>query len=125
VRVVTRDRVETRIGGAQKDTAREWATKAANMQPVIWAGIAMITLVAGALIYFGWWTKAALAAGIGLGMIVLAHTLPEHGAMIFAGGMITFALAAVLVLYAYSKGKLDRDHNGIPDFLERERDVPF
>jgi hypothetical protein len=77
------------------------------------------------LVYFGWWTKAALAAGVGLGMIVLAHTLPGHGATILIGGLVTFALAALLVLYAYSKGQLDRNHNGIPDFLERERDVPF
>jgi hypothetical protein len=125
VRVVTRDRVETRIGGAQKDTAREWATKAANMQPVMWAGIAMMTIVAGVLIYFGWWTKAALAAGVGLGMIIAANTLPGHGAIILIGGLVTFGLAALLVLYAYCKGQLDRNQNGIPDFLERERDVPF
>ena len=35
VRIVARDRTETRIGGAQKDTVREWASRAAAMQPVL------------------------------------------------------------------------------------------
>jgi hypothetical protein len=29
------------------------------------------------------------------------------------------ALAALLVLYSYHKGRLDQNHNGIPDFFER------
>ena len=48
------------------------------MHPVMWAGIAMMTLVAGVLVYFGWWTKAAVAIGVGLEMIVTAQTLPDH-----------------------------------------------
>ena len=47
VRVSAKDRTETSIGGAQKDTAGEWASKVANIQPVMWAGIAMMTLVTG------------------------------------------------------------------------------
>src|SRR5206468_2925106 len=73
VRVLAKDRTETSIGAAQTDTAREWAAKAASMQPVMWAGLIMLTIVAGLLAYFGWWTKAALAVGVGLGMIVLAE----------------------------------------------------
>ena len=30
-----------------------------------------------------------------------------------------FALAALLILYAYHKGLLDKNNNGIPDFLEK------
>ena len=85
----------------------------------MWAGIAMMTVVAGVLVYFGWWTKAALAVGVGVGMIVLAETLPEHGTFILLGGVAVFAVAALLVLYAYYKGQLDQNHNGIPDFLEK------
>jgi hypothetical protein len=120
VRCVTKDRTETSIGGAQKDTAREWAAKAASVQPVMWAGIAMMTVVAGVLVYFGWWTKAALALGIGVGMILLAQTLPAYGTAILLGGLGVFGLAALLVLYAYHKGQLDQNHNGITDFLERK-----
>jgi hypothetical protein len=118
LRMVTKDRTETRIGGAQKDALGEWAGKAARLQPVLWAGIAMMTLVAGVLIYFGWWTKAAVAMGVGAGMIVLAETLPEHGALILFGGLGVFSLAALLVLYSYYKGQWDQNKNGIPDFLE-------
>ena len=120
VRLVAKDRTETSIGGAQKDTVREWASKAANMHPVMWAGIAMMTLVAGVLVYFGWWTKAAVAIGVGLGMIVTAQTLPDHGTLILLGGLGVFAVVALLVLYAYYKGQLDKNNNGVPDFLERQ-----
>jgi hypothetical protein len=120
VRLVAKDRTETSIGGAQKDTVREWAGKAANMKPVMWAGIAMMTLVAGVLIYFGWWTKAAVAIAVGVGMVVLAQTLPDHGTVILLGGLGVFGLVALLVLYAYYKGQLDQNHNGIPDFLEKK-----
>ena len=56
--------------------------------------------------------------GVGVGMIVLAQALPEHGTLILLAGVGIFAVAALLVLYAYYKGQLDQNHNGIPDFLE-------
>jgi hypothetical protein len=120
VRMVTKDRTETRIGGAQRDTAREWASRAANLRPVIWAGILMMTLVAGGLAYFGWWTKAAVAVAVGIGMIVLGQTLPDYGGLILVGGLGVFAVTALLVLYAYHKGQLDQNQNGIPDVLEKK-----
>ena len=123
VRCITKDRTETSIGGAQKDTLREWAGKAANMEPVMWAGIIMMTVVAGILVYFGWWTKAAVAVAVGVGMIVVAQTLPDHGAAIILTGLAVFGVVALLVLYAYHKGQLDQNHNGIPDFLERDRET--
>jgi hypothetical protein len=114
VRVVAKDRSETSIGGAQKDTLRDWAGKAANLQPVMWAGIGMMTIVAGALVYFGWWTKAAVAVAVGLGMVVLAETLPDHGTLVLFGGLGVFTLAALLILYAYYKGQLDKNHPADP-----------
>jgi len=58
------------------------------------AGIIMMTAVAGALAYFGWWTKAGVAVAVGLAMIVLAGTLPAHGTLILFAGLGVFALAA-------------------------------
>jgi hypothetical protein len=123
VRRVTKDRTETSIGGAQKDTVREWAGKAANMQPVMWAGLVMMTLVADLLAYFGWWTKAAVAAAVGLGMIVVAETLPDHGTLVLLGGLGVFGVVFLLILYAYYKGQLDRNQNGILDILEKRPEV--
>jgi hypothetical protein len=118
VRVITTDRAETTLGGAQADTARELGAKLANMQPVMWAGIAMVTIVAGAFAYFGWWTKAALAFGVGVAMIILAQEVPDHGLLIAGGGLGLFAVLALLVLYSYFKGRLDQNGDGIPDFLQ-------
>ncbi|MFO0734140.1 MAG: hypothetical protein U0361_24885 [Nitrospiraceae bacterium] len=42
-----------------------------------------------------WWTKAALAIGVGAGMVVLAQTLPEHGTAILLGGIGVFGAAAL------------------------------
>ena len=37
--------------------------------------------------------------------------------------LVIFALLALLILYVYHKGKLDRDGEGIPDFLQNRRPV--
>ena len=51
-------------------------------------------------------------------MIALSYTLPEHGTVILISDLGLFALAALLVLYAYHKGQIDQNNNGIPDALE-------
>ena len=52
-------------------------------------------------------------------MIALSYTLPEHGTVILISGLGLFALTAFLVRYAYHKGQIDQNNNGIPDALER------
>jgi hypothetical protein len=59
----------------QSDNPKE-PSRASSGQ--MWAGIAMMTLIAGVLIYFGWWTKAALAMGVGIAIVVLAQILPDQ-----------------------------------------------
>ena len=80
-------------------------------------------IVAAAFAYFGWWTKAAIAGAVGVGAIVLGQALPGNESKIILGGVVAFALLALLVLYVYHKGKLDRDGDGIPDFLQTRRAV--
>jgi hypothetical protein len=53
-------------------------------------------------------------------MVVLAQVLPDHEGMILLGGFGVFGQVAALILYAYYKGQLDQNHNGIPDFLEKK-----
>lgn len=110
-------KVMTQVGAAQKDTSRSIAVKLQAMRPVQWVGIVLI-LAAAALAYFQWWTKAAIAAGIGIGMIVLAAIVPGNEGLILGVGLAVFAIACLLVLYAYSKGQLDKNKDGIPDFLQ-------
>jgi hypothetical protein len=117
------DSSETRVGGAFADSASELAERVRSIRPVMFFGLAMLA-AAAALAYFGWWTKAAIAAAIGVGSIALAQALPGNETKIILGGLVVFALLALLVLYVYHKGKLDRDGDGIPDFLQNRRPRP-
>lgn len=94
------------LGGAQKDTSRSLAASLKAMQPVMWVGI-LVILGGVALAYYGWWTKAAIAWAVGVGMIVIAAVVPGHSAMILGIGMPTLAFACLLVLYVYYKSHHD------------------
>jgi hypothetical protein len=65
------DSSETRVGGAFADSASELAERVKSIRPVMFFGLAMLA-AAVALAYFGWWTKAGIAAGIGVASIALA-----------------------------------------------------
>jgi hypothetical protein len=106
-------RTETKLGAAQKDTAREMAAKFANMRPVQWIGILCI-LGAGAFIYFQWWTPAMIAGGTGLGLILLAHSIVGNERLVLI--LLLAALAIVVTFRAYEKGKLDHI---LPDLLDK------
>jgi len=41
------------------------------------------------------------------------------------GGLGAFALVALLVLYAYHKGQLNKNQNGVPDLLEPKSSPPL
>lgn len=100
------DKSQTAIGGSFADAARELAERVKSVRPVMYFGILMLA-AAAALAYFQWWTKAAIAAGIGIGSIILAQVLPGHEGIIMLAALAVFALLALLVLYVYHKGKLD------------------
>ena len=102
----TTSKASTVLGAAQKDTARTLAARMAAVRPVQYAGILLI-LGGAALAYFGWWTKAVLAWGIGLAMIVVAAVIPGHELLILGLGLAAFAVAALAILYVYHKGTLD------------------
>lgn len=108
-------RTETKLGAAQKDTAREMAAKFANMRPVQWIGILCI-LGAGAFIYFQWWTPAIIAGGTGIGLIALAHSIVGNERLILI--LVLAALAIVAVFRSYEKGKLD---HLLPSALDKNK----
>lgn len=107
------------LGSSWKDEARAWAAKAAAMKPVQWVGIALVVGSIAAF-YFGWPSIGLMAIAVGGGMIVLAAVVPGHEVLILSVGGIGFVIVALVLAYAYHKGKLDANHNGIPDFLERD-----
>jgi hypothetical protein len=100
------DQAQTKLGAAQKDFARELAVNFAAMRPVLFFGLAMV-LVAGALFYFKWWTKGFIALAIGILSIAIYQIFPTNPWLIVGGGTVIFGIAALLVYYAYHKGRLD------------------
>ncbi|MHB8520713.1 MAG: hypothetical protein ACYDH9_08135 [Limisphaerales bacterium] len=101
------EHVEQTLGAAQKDTSRELGARLTALKPVQWVGV-LLLLGAGALAYFGWWTKAAICGGVGVAMIVLAATIPGHETAILAVGGAVVAVSLPIVLYIYHKGLLDQ-----------------
>jgi hypothetical protein len=113
---------QSELGAAQKDEARSLAAKFSAMKPVQWVGI-LLCVGSIAAFYFGWPSLGFLAIAVGGGMITVAAVLPGHEMLILGIAGIGFIVVALALVYAYSKGKLDANHNGIPDFLEKLKDV--
>jgi hypothetical protein len=105
------------VGGAQKDEARTLGVKQAAMRPVMLAGVGLL-IAAGVLAYFGNWMMAGISAVIGVGMLVLFVTLPQHGLLIMGIGLAAAVGLVALVYVAYLKGK-DENKNGVPDAFEK------
>lgn len=105
------------VGGAQKDEARTLGVKQAALRPVMLAGIALL-IAAGALAYFSHWLAAGIAGAIGLAMLVLFVTLPQHGLLIMGIGSAVAVTVIALLFLAYYKGK-DANGNGVPDSIEK------
>lgn len=104
------------IGAAQQDTSRELAAKFSAIRPVQLVGV-LIILAGGVLAYFGWWTKAAICGVVGIGMIVVASVIPGNELLILTVGGTVLIIGCLVVMYAYSKGALDKY---LPDELDRK-----
>lgn len=111
--------IATELGSAQKDEGRILSARYAAMKPLLFAGIALL-LAAIAAFYFGWPSLGLLAIAVGGGMILTAAVVPGHEILILSVGGIGLVIVALVLVYAYHKGKLDANHNGIPDFLEKK-----
>lgn len=105
VRQVSRRVSSATVGAAHKDEARSLGVRLQAMRPVQWTGIALCVGSIAAF-YFGWPTIGFLAIAIGGGMIAGAAVLPGHETLLLIVGAIGLAVAALLVVYAYHKGKI-------------------
>jgi len=88
------ERVETHIGAAQKDTAREVAAKLSSLKGVVWIGVLVFLFGAASLFYpplkliVGSTTTSIMAIAAGLALIVLPSLLVGNELLILgvAGG---------------------------------------
>jgi len=119
---VTTEELETKIGAAQKDTAREIGAKLSSLKSVVWVGILVFLFGAASFVYpplkivvGGSVTTSAVIALSGLAMIVLP-TLIVGNELVILGAAIG---AAVLYWFSHRHGKLqgivDANKDGIDD----------
>lgn len=119
---VTTEEVHTKIGAAQKDTAREMAAKLGSMRPVMWVGILLFLFGASSFVWpitkaiiGGSVTTSAVITAAGVALIALPAMIVGNEMLILGGG----AGAAALYWFSHRHGKLqglvDANKNGIDD----------
>jgi hypothetical protein len=102
------ERVETHIGAAQKDTAREMAAKLSSLKGVVWIGVLVFLFGAASLFYpplkliVGSTTTSIMAIVAGLALIVLPSLIVGNEILILAGGLG----AVVLYWWAHRHGSI-------------------
>lgn len=82
---------ETKIGAAQKDTAREMAAKLGSLKSVVWIGILVFLFGAASFVYpplkiivGGSATTSAVITAAGLALIILPSLIVGHELLILA-----------------------------------------
>ncbi len=104
----TTERVKTKIGAAQKDTAREIGAKLSSLKGVVWVGVLVFLFGAASLFYpplkliVGSTTTSAAACVAGLALIFLPSLLVGHELLI-----LSVAIGAVgIYWFAHRHGHL-------------------
>lgn len=112
------ERGETKIGAAQKDTAREVAAKLGSLKSVVWIGILVFLFGAVSFVYpplkiivGGSVTTSAVITAAGLALIVLPSLVVGHELLILA---VAGAIAGVY-FFAHRHGTL----KGIVDSFKK------
>lgn len=103
---VVTERIVTKIGAAQKDTAREMAAKLGSLKGVVWVGILLFVFGAASAVYpplkviVGSVTTSVVCAVAGIALILLPSLIVGHEVLILsvAGG------AVVLYFFAHRHG---------------------
>ena len=116
------EEIDTVIGAAQKDVAREIGAKLSSLRPVMWVGVLVFLFGAASFVWpplkaivGGSVTTSAVIAGAGLAMIVLPTLIVGNEILILGGA----AAVAVIWWFAHRHGKLqgfvDANRDGIDD----------
>lgn len=108
VTVRTTEKLATKIGAAQKDTAREMTAKLSSLKGVVWVGILLFVFGAASLVWpplktiVGSTTTSLIAAASGIALIALPSFIVGHELLIMGVG-----LAGVLAYwFAHRHGEL-------------------
>lgn len=131
---VTTEEVHTKIGAAQKDTAREMAAKLGSLRGVVWVGVLVFLFGAASFAYpplkvivGGSTTTSAVIAASGIAMIILPSLIVGHEILI----LTIAAGAAALYWFSHRHASvhselktikeriLDVNNNGIDDRTEK------
>ena len=127
------EEVHTKIGAAQKDTAREMVAKLGSLRPVMWVGI-MVFLFGAASAFHpylkalvgGSVTTSAVIAVAGLMMIVLPTLVVGNEILILAGAGGAAAFYFFANRHGHARGEakvlremIDLNKNGIDDREEK------
>jgi hypothetical protein len=106
--VVTTEKLNTKIGSAQKDVAREMGAKLASLKGVVWVGIALFIFGAASAVYpplkiiVGSLTTSVVCAVAGVALIILPSLIVGHEVLILSVG----AGAVLVYWFAHHHGKL-------------------
>jgi hypothetical protein len=90
----TTEEVHTKIGAAQKDTAREVAAKLSSLKGIVWLGVLIFLFGVASAVYpplkllvGGSVTTSAVITAAGLALIVLPTLIVGHELLILAGSV--------------------------------------
>lgn len=113
----TTEKVETKIGAAQPDFAREAAAKLSSLRPVVWVGILLFIFGAASAVWpplkliVGSVTTSAVCVIAGLALIVLPSLIVGNEMLILCGGVAV----AALWWFAHRHGNLRGKLRGLND----------
>jgi hypothetical protein len=124
---VTTEEVHTKIGAAQKDTAREIGAKLGALKGVVWVGILVFLFGAVSFVYpplkvlvGGSVTTSAVITGAGLAMIVLPTLVVGHELLI----LCVAAGAAAFWWFAHRHGGVHAELKTLKGALVKELNTP-
>lgn len=122
---VVTEEVNTKIGAAQKDIAREMQAKLGSLRPVMWVGILVFLFGASSFVWpytkviVGSVTASAVITGAGLAMIVLPTMIVGNEILILCVAVGAAALYWFSHRYGKLRGFVDANKNGIDDRNEK------
>ena len=106
--IVTEEKLATKIGASQKDTAREMGAKLASLKGVVWVGILLFVFGAASLVWpplkaiVGSTTTSLVASAAGIALIALPSLIVGHEILILCIGVG----AVVAYWFAHRHGEL-------------------